>query len=397
MKKGLSIEIFYFEAGAGHRCAMRALKEILALRHPRWIVTPIDLQKLLEPVDPLHKICSKISPSLNRLLNMNGAKSALRPLRAQDFYNLVVNSGVSRGFDRMRPLVQEGIRKRFPQIEALLKNRWLNAAQTPDLVISVIPNFNGVLFRALRAVCGAPFITVITDLEEREPGFWMEDQDQIIVCGSANAAKRARSCGFYAPRNIIRVSGMLLRPLFYNPPGRSLSLRTLGLLQNKTTALISFGGNGSIAAKTVVDRLEKAKTNIQCLVLCGKNKRLFEKLRQRKNCCAVGFVQNVADFMRLADFYIGKPGPGSLSEALHLGLPVVVESNAATLPQEKPNVDWVLENGVGLSVSKLGRHIAFAAAHMEKNLGGFKQNIRLTIPPNRALFEIADVIENVIF
>ncbi len=52
--------------------------------------------------------------------------------------------------------------------------------------------------------------------------------------------------------------------------------------------------------------------------------------------------------MQLADFFIGKPGPGSLSEALAMHLPVIVERNAWTLPQERYNADWVLENEVGL-------------------------------------------------
>jgi len=394
--KRITIEIFYVEAGGGHLSALRALKEILSLRHPYWNVRPVDLQKVLEPVDPLHKISVKLSPSINRLLNINGAHP-FRPLRAQDFYNLVVKSGGSRGFDRMRPLVQEGIRKRFPLIEALLRNRWAKEAQSPDLVISVIPNFNGVLFRALRSVCcSAPFLTVMTDLQEREPGFWMEDQNQIIVCGSPKAAARARACGYYAAESIFHVSGMLLRPAFYAPPKFPRKREDIGLAPCKPTALISFGGNGSMTAKSIVERLEKANLDMQSIVLCGKDKRLFEKLRHKRNCRPVGFSENVADYMRLADFMIGKPGPGSLSEALHLGLPVIVESNAATLPQEKPNVDWIVENGVGLAVSKFAPHIAAAAAYMREHLDDYKRNIRLTIPPNRALFETADVIEDVL-
>ena len=51
--------------------------------------------------------------------------------------------------------------------------------------------------------------------------------------------------------------------------------------------------------------------------------------------------------MHLADFFIGKPGPGSISEAIAMKLPVIVERNAWTLPQERYNADWVLEQGAG--------------------------------------------------
>ena len=52
--------------------------------------------------------------------------------------------------------------------------------------------------------------------------------------------------------------------------------------------------------------------------------------------------------MQLADYFIGKPGPGSISEAVAMRLPVIVERNAWTLPQERYNAEWVREMGVGI-------------------------------------------------
>ena len=45
--------------------------------------------------------------------------------------------------------------------------------------------------------------------------------------------------------------------------------------------------------------------------------------------------------MRAADFMIGKPGPGSIAEAMLRHLPVLVECNSWTLPQERYNAEWV--------------------------------------------------------
>ena len=47
------------------------------------------------------------------------------------------------------------------------------------------------------------------------------------------------------------------------------------------------------------------------------------------------------------NFFIGKPGPGSLSEAVHMGLPVITFRNTATMPQERYNATWVEENQLG--------------------------------------------------
>ena len=57
-----------------------------------------------------------------------------------------------------------------------------------------------------------------------------------------------------------------------------------------------------------------------------------------------GFTREVPYFMGLADFFIGKPGPGSISEALAMRLPVIVERNAWTLAHERYNADWSWRN-----------------------------------------------------
>jgi 1,2-diacylglycerol 3-beta-galactosyltransferase len=98
--------------------------------------------------------------------------------------------------------------------------------------------------------------------------------------------------------------------------------------------------------------------------------------------------------MQASDFFIGKPGPGSVSEALAMHLPVIVECNAWTLPQERYNAQWVLENHVGF-VLKSFREIVPAVAKLiepgtlaeyRKNAAGMK---------NRAAFEIPEFLERV--
>ena len=62
----------------------------------------------------------------------------------------------------------------------------------------------------------------------------------------------------------------------------------------------------------------------------------------------VGFSSEIPYFMSLSDFFIGKPGPGSITEAIKMKLPVIVERNAWTLPQERYNADWVKEKRCGI-------------------------------------------------
>lgn len=57
--------------------------------------------------------------------------------------------------------------------------------------------------------------------------------------------------------------------------------------------------------------------------------------------------------MQLGDDFVGKPGPGSLREAVHMGLPVISFRNAATMPQERYNTVWVEQNHLGQVISSL--------------------------------------------
>ena len=108
---------------------------------------------------------------------------------------------------------------------------------------------------------------------------------------------------------------------------------------------------------------------------------------------AVGFVQDVAGLMRAADFFIGKPGPGSLSEAVHLGLPVLTFDNAFTMPQERYNVQWVRDRGLGLAVPSV-RALRAATSELLGQLPAYRARVRAL--DNRAVFEVLDILQQLL-
>jgi 1,2-diacylglycerol 3-beta-galactosyltransferase len=99
--------------------------------------------------------------------------------------------------------------------------------------------------------------------------------------------------------------------------------------------------------------------------------------------------------MHLADLFIGKPGPGSISEAVAMGLPMVVESNAWTLPQERYNAEWVSENKVGIVLASFRAiDIAVRALLTGDMLARYRANARAL--RNRAVFEIPDMLARIL-
>jgi UDP-N-acetylglucosamine:LPS N-acetylglucosamine transferase len=104
-----------------------------------------------------------------------------------------------------------------------------------------------------------------------------------------------------------------------------------------------------------------------------------------------GFTRELRYFMGLADYFVGKPGPGSLSEALVAGLPAVVERNTWTMVQERYNTDWIREQGLGVvlrSFSEIDRGVAPMLDPQQ--LAGFRA--RVAAVNNRAVFEIPEIV-----
>src|SRR5581483_98132 len=279
----------------------------------------------------------------------------------------------------------------------LLETMWRE--RRPDVVVSLIPNFNRALGESLRRVrAGVPLVTILTDLADYPPHFWIERQDQYLICGSDKAVEQARAMG-YADARVFRVSGMILNPDFYEmepltPEQRAAERTRLGLDPERPAGLVLFGGQGSSVMLEIARQLSHRH---QLMLICGHNLKLAGKLRALPHQAAMfveGFTKEVPRYMQLADYFIGKPGPGSLSEAVAMRLPVIVERNAWTLPQERYNADWVREQGVGIVLPNF-RGIAAAVDQLLEPAQYARFRAATERLQNRAVFEIPDILERI--
>jgi len=118
-------------------------------------------------------------------------------------------------------------------------------------------------------------------------------------------------------------------------------------------------------------------------------------MKTRFPLCVEGFTNQVPYYMHLSDFFIGKPGPGSISEALAMKLPVIVERNAWTLPQERYNADWILEHGVGIVVPTF-RRITRAVTELLQPGRLAALRARAAALNNRAVFELPEILARIL-
>ncbi len=372
------LTIVFHHAGGGHRSAADALQATLSSQAHPWDVSLLDIQELLDPLDVIRRATG---------------------LRIQDTYNLILRKGWTRITPQLLRILQGTIYLYHSPIVKLLRAHW---TQHPaDLVLSVIPHFDREIAESLsngnsNDGTRTPFVTLITDLADYPPHFWIERESEYIIVGTDRARQQASTLGHDAD-HIFQTSGMILKPKFYEKTtvDRVAERTRLGLDPDCPTGIVLFGGHGSQVMVDITKKLDEAGSGVQLILICGHNQKLaaqLAKLRTTKPVAIVGFAQNVEYYMALADFFIGKPGPGSISEALQFHLPVIVECNSKTLPQERYNAEWVTEKGYGIVVPSFNR-IAPAVQCLLERATFHEFRSKVNEYSNRALFEVPLILE----
>jgi hypothetical protein len=368
-----TVDLVYCNAGGGHRSAALALDAVIRELELPWSVRLVNLFEVLDPRDVF------------------GKTTGLKP---EQYYNARLARGWTLGLGQELKVLQALIRLGHKSLTAQLQRHWL--ATRPDLVVSLVPNFNRAMYQALKAARpSAPYVTILTDFADSPPHFWMEPhQAQHLICGTERAMAQARAAGYHESR-VHAVSGMIIRPDFYQPLNvdRRAERCKLGLDPDRPTGIVMFGGHGSRMMRGITRRLD----DVQLILVCGHNCKLADELRAMPSQAprvVIGFSTQIRYFMQLSDFFIGKPGPGSISEAIQQRLPVIVTRNAYTMPQERYNTDWIEDHRVGMVLDSF-RGIRGAVTALIGRLSEYRGSVARI--HNRAIFEIPRILERIMY
>ncbi len=367
-----TIDLIYINAGGGHRSAATALEMAIREQGRDWHVRLVNLFEILDPQDVFRRTTG---------------------VKPEHYYNVRLARGWTLGLAQELRILQALIRLSHKSLISQLRRHW--QLTKPDLVVSLVPNFNRAMFQALAlARPDVPYVTVLTDFADFPPHFWIEPQQaQHWICGTRYAARQAREAGC-DPARIHQTSGMIISPDFYRdlPIDRRAEMLKLGLDPDRPTGLVMFGGHGSRVMRGIAKRLD----DVQLILVCGHNAALAARLRAQDAAAprvVLGFTSQMRHYMQLSDFFIGKPGPGSISEAIQQGLPVIVVRNAWTMPQERYNADWIEEQQVGLVLDSF-KGIRSGVAQLIERSQDFRAHVRRI--HNRAVFEIPEILEEVL-
>ena len=370
------LTIVFHHAGGGHRNAAEALRSTLTAQKDSWDVTLLDIQELLDPLDLIRRATG---------------------FRIQDTYNLILRRGWTRFTPQLLKILQTTIGLYHKPIVKALRAYW--AEYPTGMVLSVIPHFNREIAESVREqLPEAPFVTLLTDLADYPPRFWIEKESEYIIAGTERARQQALAMG-HTSDHIFEASGMILKPKFYEKTAvdRVAERQRLGLEPETPTGIVLFGGHGARIMFDITEKLDQSGIDAQLILICGHNQKLaadLKALKTRKPKLVEGFTTNVEYYMALSDFFIGKPGPGSISEALQFHLPVIVECNSKTLPQERYNAEWVAEKGYGIVVDSF-RDIAPAVQNLIEKSAFEDFRSRTATYENRALFDVTRILDTV--
>ncbi|HEY0201513.1 MAG TPA: glycosyltransferase [Burkholderiaceae bacterium] len=367
-----TVDLAYFNAGSGHRTSALALEAAIIRAGLPWNVRHVNVCEVIDP--------------LGRFRRLTG-------MEPEDIYNKRLAHGWTLGMDKELRLLQGMLRWSHKALVRKLEQHW--SATQPDMVVSMVPNVNRALGESVaRALPGVPFATVLTDLADCPPHFWIEPGlNQHLVCGSPRAVAQAQAAGCRSD-HVHQSSGMLLGQGFYDRPQicRATERLRVGLAPRRPTGLVLFGGNGARTMLGIAKRLP----DTQLILACGRNAALARALRalpSRAPRLVLEYTSDMGHYMQLADFFIGKPGSGSVSEAVHMHLPPITVRNRWTMPQERYSAEWVRENGVGLVLPSF-KHIASAVDEVVQNLERFQNATRSHA--NRAAFEVPMILDSIL-
>lgn len=317
--------VFLFsDTGGGHRSAAEAIISALGQGFPgQFTVDMVDIFRDYAPA--LLDRIPDIYPSLSRNPKLLG----------QIFY-------LSDDPRRIRTI----LKLLYPYIRASL-DRFL-AERPADLFVSVHPLINIPLGSALeKSGSTVPVVTVVTDLVSAHTTWFTSRANSIVV-----PTQQAYQVGLQAgvPPDHLKLIGLPVADGFSAQADTRTAIRSrLGWPPAAPLLLLMGGGEGMGNLEGIAAALDDARLPVTLVIIAGRNDALRLRLEARHWNIPVrvyGFVREMPDFMHAADILLTKAGPGTISEAISAGLPVILYSRLDG--SEDGNVRYIVDNGAGI-------------------------------------------------
>ncbi|UCD15507.1 MAG: glycosyltransferase [Candidatus Omnitrophota bacterium] len=194
-----------------------------------------------------------------------------------------------------------------------------------------------------------PLVAVVTDYYPHR--FWIHPciDKYVVACKEAKETLVREGVG----EEKIKVLGIPISVEFLKAYSRQEVCDNLNFASKRDSVLIMGGGLGIGPIKKIAQQLDSLDSNFQIVVVCGKNKTLynwFEKNKKdfKKPIFCFGYIDFVHKIMDFSDIIITKAGGITVSEALAKSLCIIIVN---PIPgQEERNVNYLLYRGAVVKV-----------------------------------------------
>jgi processive 1,2-diacylglycerol beta-glucosyltransferase len=222
-----------------------------------------------------------------------------------------------------------------------------------DLIVSThfLPGELVASLRRRRKI-DTPHVMVTTDFETHR--LWITEPSEHYFTATEEGALYIRRMGVDPART--SVTGIPVDPVFSDPKSRGDCLARHGLRGDRPVLLVMAGGYGVGRVEQLYESVMEAEVPLEVVVVTGRNAEAKARLEARApparhRVTVLGFTRKVDELMRAADLLVSKPGGMTVSEALAVGLPLVIVDPVPG--QEERNSDFLLENGAAVKCNHL--------------------------------------------
>ncbi len=219
---------------------------------------------------------------------------------------------------------------------------------SPDMVVASYATASAVIGRA-RDIEGMKFVNALVVTDLRAHRHWARPEADLIFVAAEETKQDLLSHGLDGSR--VHVTGIPILPEYASLPAKETLRRELGF-DERPVALMSSGGTGSYRSyKPVLKTVLGLGEPLQLITFDPRDEGMRQEDYGPVRWLRSGYREDFPRWLGAADLVIGKAGGMTASEAMALGVPMVIFD---PIPgQEEANADFLQRHGAALWAREL--------------------------------------------
>ena len=360
--------VFTSSGGRGHTSATEAIEEYLGNSYE---VKPVYvLREVLQEIDFIHKVTGGSYYS-EEMYNYFLAHKQVGLVKTMVYAGHVFLNLRRRAVERM--------------IDAYIES------ETPDMIISVMPTVNGMT-QSVTNKHNIPFWIIPTDFDAS--GFFFQlykpQSDRFFInCALQDEiVKRTFKPARIKPSQFTYI-GMPVREQFLKQYNVASIKQKYNVPTSKPVIMVMMGGRGAQAIERLAAQLVKLTTPAHLLLCIGKQADVIDSIAALQKApgitlSIIEFTPHIAELMAISDLFVTKSGGQSISEALYMGLPMLVDATDQAIEWELLNRKVVEKRGFGALVKRMHKLVPMVQEILDNpaQLAEWKANIQNLNLPN---------------